>query len=182
MRKIVLFVILVLALSVCSVAADDAPKAEVFGGYSLLRANINGADYNTNGWDGAVTGNLNRYFGVTADISGQYRTVTNTGLSTTLHETHLLVRPDRFLSREKVEAVCARPVRRQPWGIFSGTSFATQTQNVFAMEFGGGVDIKVAKHVALRPVELDWRRTSFASSTQNNLRYLAGIVLNLGGK
>ena len=181
MRKIVLFVILVLALSVCSVAADDAPKAEVFGGYSLLRANINGADYNTNGWDGAVTGNLNRYFGVTADISGQYRTVTNTGLSTTLHEHTFLFGPTVSYRVKKLKPF-AHVLFGVSHGVFSGTSFSTQTQNVFAMEFGGGVDIKVAKHVALRPVELDWRRSSFASSTQNNLRYLAGIVLNLGGK
>src|SRR5260370_2394181 len=66
MRK-VLFCCVVLMVS--AVAANAAPKAEVFGGYEFTH--FDGGP-NMNGWNGALTGNFNNWFGVTADFSGVY--------------------------------------------------------------------------------------------------------------
>src|SRR5260370_4932823 len=66
MRK-VLFCCVVLMVS--AVAANAAPKAEVFGGYQFTH--FDGGP-NMNGWNGALTGNFNNWFGVTADFSGVY--------------------------------------------------------------------------------------------------------------
>lgn len=49
---------------------ESAFRATIFGGYSYLRNNGNGF----NGWVGQGTFNFNRYVGVTADLSGDYRT------------------------------------------------------------------------------------------------------------
>jgi hypothetical protein len=180
LRNAVLFLVCSLALSVCSAAANDTPKVEIFGGYSLLRADINGAKYSTNGWDAAVTGNLNRYFGVTADFTGQYKTVTDSSLSPKLHTHSFLFGPTVSYRMHKWKPF-AHALFGVSHGAFSEAGFSS-VDNVFAMEVGGGVDFKLAKHVSVRPVQLDWRRTTFASATQNNLRYAAGVVLNLGGK
>src|SRR6266542_1500962 len=61
--------------------AQEAPKAEVFGGYSYLRfrpgISVSGATFtsdtiNLNGWNASLTGNFNRFLGITADFAGQY--------------------------------------------------------------------------------------------------------------
>src|SRR5258708_12499463 len=57
------------AILILSVAANAAPKAEVFGGYQFTH--LDGGP-NMNGWNGALTGNFNSWFGVTADFSGVY--------------------------------------------------------------------------------------------------------------
>jgi hypothetical protein len=57
MRK-VLFCFVVLMVS--AVAANAAPKAEVFGGYQFTH--FDGGP-NMNGWNGALTGNFNNWFG-----------------------------------------------------------------------------------------------------------------------
>lgn len=63
-----------------------------------------------------------------------------------------------------------------------GTISRTPTQHPFTMALGGGLDISVSKHVALRPAELDYvlsRYTNPLTSTnnQNNFRYCGGVVL-----
>ena len=55
------------------------------------------------------------------------------------------------------------------------------------MAFGGGVDVKISKNIALRPIEIDWILTRYTNpftltNNQNNFRYNAGIVFYLGGK
>src|SRR6185369_13882744 len=67
MRKLV-SIILLLWLASLSAAAQDFPKAEIFGGYQLTR--LDGTTLN--GWNAALTGNLNHWFGVTGDFSGAY--------------------------------------------------------------------------------------------------------------
>ena len=66
MRR-VCFCTAILILS--AVAANAAPKAELFGGYQFTH--LDGGP-NMNGWNGALTGNFNPWFGVTAGFSGVY--------------------------------------------------------------------------------------------------------------
>ena len=180
MRNAVLIIGFALGLSGCGAAADDVPKAEIFGGYSLLRADIHGMKFNTNGWNAAVTGNLNRYFGVTADMGGQYGTVAESGVSMTVHGHSFLFGPTVSYRTNKLKPF-AHVLFGVSHGSFVNIGPATISENSFALDAGGGLDIKVARHVSIRPVQLDWRSTSFFNSAQDNLRYAAGIVLNFGG-
>lgn len=55
------------------------------------------------------------------------------------------------------------------------------TQNTFAMAAGGGVDLRVSKKVAIRLAEVDYFLTRYTNpitlaNSENNFRYLAGIV------
>jgi hypothetical protein len=58
--------------------------------------------------------------------------------------------------------------------------------NAFAMEVGGGLDIKLSKKVQLRPLELDYQLTRFGylrySANQNNFKYFAGMNFTFGEK
>jgi hypothetical protein len=52
--------------------------------------------------------------------------------------------------------------------------------NSFALQVGGGVDIGLSRHFAVRAFQADWLRTQFPNSTtniQNTFRIGAGIVL-----
>src|SRR5574341_465021 len=54
-------------------AQNDFPRFEVFGGWSYLPAN--GDDFprqNSTGFQAGLTVNVNRWFGVVADLGGQY--------------------------------------------------------------------------------------------------------------
>ena len=50
-------------------AARAEPKAELFGGYQFTHPD---GGPSLNGWNGALTGNFNKNFGITADFSGTY--------------------------------------------------------------------------------------------------------------
>jgi hypothetical protein len=59
---------------------------------------------------------------------------------------------------------------------------AISTYNAFALQAGGGVDLRLGRHFALRPIQADWIRTQFPNATtnvQNNLRLGAGIVFRI---
>jgi hypothetical protein len=64
----------------------------------------------------------------------------------------------------------------------------TDSQSAFAMTAGGGIDIKINKHIGFRPVAVDYLLTRFQSLTtgkqynQNNLRASAGIVFTFGAQ
>jgi len=63
--------------------------------------------------------------------------------------------------------------------VFPATTGATEDTNAFALQVGGGVDLRLNRHWAVRPVQADWVRTEFPNATtgvQNNLRLAAGIV------
>jgi peptidoglycan-associated lipoprotein len=62
-----------------------------------------------------------------------------------------------------------------------GSISKTPTQHPFTMALGGGLDIGISKHIAIRPAEFDYvlsRYTNPLTSTnnQNNFRYVGGVV------
>ncbi len=65
---------------------------------------------------------------------------------------------------------------------FPQSGGAVSTADVLALQVGGGVDVRVGHHLALRPIQADWIRTQFPNATtnvQNNLRLGAGVVLRV---
>jgi hypothetical protein len=62
------------------------------------------------------------------------------------------------------------------------------SQTAFAMTAGGGLDIKLNKHVSFRPIGLDYYLTRFQNlrtlgdNNQNNLRYTAGFNFMFGAQ
>jgi tryptophanase len=63
------------------------------------------------------------------------------------------------------------------------------SNNGFAMEFGGGLDVPITKSIQFRPVEVDYLYTHFgsnhiagASASQNNFKYVVGVNFTFGGK
>jgi len=63
--------------------------------------------------------------------------------------------------------------------LFPHASGATESANSMAVEAGGGMNIALSSHLALRAFEVNWLHTQLPNATtnvQNNVRFGAGIV------
>lgn len=68
-------------------------------------------------------------------------------------------------------------------GLFPSSSGALRSFDTFALQVGGGVDLRLGRRFAIRPVQADWVRTQFPNAStniQNSLRLGGGVVLRLG--
>jgi len=179
MRKFVLFLVVVLTLSLGCMAADT-PRVEVFGGYSYLRVDsslsMSGTTaLNANGWDASVTGNFNRFLGMTAEFNGEYESQNFEGVNTTEHFRNMLFGP----------TVSYRTKKFTPFvhALFGVSHLATSTMgvstgdNAFATAIGGGVDLKITRMLALRVAQVDYVGTRFDSDSQNHFRVASGLVV-----
>lgn len=177
---------LVMSLMIGSVfaMAQDAPKAEVFGGYQYLHASsgVSGVSgFNLNGWNGALNGFFNRHIGITADFSGTYGTpsVQGIGVSTHLY-TYMFGPVVRAGNDSKLS-----PFAHVLFGgaHINGSVNAGGGLNVsasdsgFAWAAGGGVDYKATQRFAIRLGQFDFLQTHISGDTQNNFRYSGGVVV-----
>ena len=171
MRKYVSFALFLALFSLAAFAqeTESAPKAELFGGYQYTR--FDGGS-NANGWDTAITGNLNRWFGVAADFSGSYMSqggVSMNNYTYTFGPVVSLRQNDKFTPFAHFLAGGFRDS-----AAFSGFS---GSDNGFAMMFGGGVDVKATQHVALRAIQFDWLSMhSNGLTDNNNMRMSTGLL------
>jgi hypothetical protein len=64
-------------------------------------------------------------------------------------------------------------------GLFPTPTGAADSSNSMAMEAGGGMNVALSRHMALRAFEISWLRTQLPNSdtnVQNNVRFGAGVV------
>jgi hypothetical protein len=199
----ILITFLALALSPSALQAQD--RITLFGGYSYLRPSLTqsmtfvcppglicpaivtaplavNTKPNLNGWEVSVTYMVFPWLGMEADLSGHYGAAL--GESTAKFHTYIFGPEARW------------PARVSPYVhlLFGGTHESTSTGNLsgitpyntvlsssdtaFACALGGGVDIKAAPFVSVRPVQVDYLMTRFASNTQSQLRVSAGLVMH----
>ncbi len=177
MRKARLVIILFLLLSVQAVA-QDTPKAEVFGGYSYAGGNFHG-------WNASLTGNVNQWFGLTADFSGHYGGAIDEDGFDERQRVHSYLFGPRFSARKKRVTLFAHTLVGASTLKTELTGFGqrfTFSDTGFALVLGGGLDIKVNDHVAVRAFQLDYLRASFFGETENRGRLAFGLVFRLGKK
>jgi hypothetical protein len=184
------------------------PKADLFVGYSFLRANSAREipAFTMNGGVATLGFNVNRYVGFEAELGGYH----NGNISDVQFDTTTL----SYLFGPRFSIARNNKVYPYFHTLFGGmhltTSIAPQTvvtpaatpasssgrykasQDNFAMAIGGGLDIKVGRLVSIRPIQLDYVLTRFEdfgvsgqpaeNRNQNHLRYAAGILFNFGGE
>ncbi len=183
-------------------AAQDVPKAEIAFGYSFINVHPDFpqiTSYNLNGGGASFVFNAGHYFGIKAEFmdytgggGAQLRALGYNGNVS-----------GNLFSYEFGPVIKKHSGKIQPFGealfgaahtgtyatiynAIHGIQAAGNSNNSFAMELGGGLDIPVNRIVSIRPVEVDYLFTKFSanniSATQNNFRYFGGIDLTLGGK
>ena len=192
MHKLGMLALLMLGMAAHPVAAQETPKVEISAGYSYVRANLipdNGCCFAMNGGSGSVALNANNWFGLVAEVGGYHSgNVQSTGLD--LNVVTYLFGPRISYRRSE---------RITPFGqvllggghasgsLYTGTatSRGLGTQNNFAMAAGGGLDIKVSSHFAIRIAQVDYLLTKFANGAndhENNLRVSAGVIFRFGNR
>ncbi len=210
MRKIIAIIAAVPSF-VMVAAATDFPAAETFLGYNFVRFNTNSGivpSFNANGGDGQFAYNVNKYLGVVLDVGAVNKgTLQGLNLDTTIVN---FVAGPRFTWRHHnsrfqpfVQALFGGaytttslpvdvivPLVNPPGVILPNgpvTARLVASNTGFAMMAGGGLDIKFNKHVAFRPVGLDYYQTRLpgfltgtTTSKLNNFRYSAGINFLFG--
>ncbi|HET8888290.1 MAG TPA: hypothetical protein VFQ41_05250 [Candidatus Angelobacter sp.] len=218
MRKFAISMCVFLCLPIITMAQNSenvATRGTVFGGYSLLHNNNsldsslgglgglgNLGSSNFNGWDAQATFNFVPHFGVTADFSGNSRMLNGVSLlgfsaGTQQHLYNFLFGPTAtaYFGKTSVfgHALFGQQHASLSAGvsvpIIGGISAPIDSANAFAMAFGGGVDIGLSKHFAIRAAQLDYIRTNFNSADalasglssglnnqQNSFRYSGGVV------
>ena len=179
------------------------PRVELFGGYSYVRANASGKigttmgtfsqSTNFNGGSGDFALNLNKWFGIAADIGGYHNGIINNSKVSGNVISYL------FGPRISLRNSTA-------WTPFFHTLFggvhgsvdvpaslggpATFSRNAFALVAGGGLDANVSKHISLRTFQAEYFMTNFTApasapagtsvNRQNNFRLSTGIVFRFG--
>ena len=173
MKQFFWFCALVTAFSIAAPAQDG--KAEIFAGYSYMRADIVGLGFNFNGGSAAVAYNPRPWLGVVGDIGG-YHTGSH-GVDVT--ELTYLFGP-RFVLSSRGRLT---PFVQALFGVahanvnFSG---APGTENAFAMAAGGGVDAVLTPRVSLRLAQAEYLMTRFTDGVndrQNAYRISTGVVV-----
>ncbi len=175
-RKIMMSVCLLFSLSAIA-SAQDAPKVEIYGGYSALFTE----DITLHGFQASVAGNLNNWFGLVAEFGGAYDTDTQgSGLKVKSTVYTYLFGP-RFSRRGGGRVT---PFAHALFGGVRGRGEIeglgmnrVETANGFGMALGGGVDVKLSERFALRVIQADYLLTRVDGETTNNARVSAGVVI-----
>ena len=131
---------------------DDYPKAEVFGGYQYTYVGGRGSvSPSLNGWNASLTGNFNSWFGLAADFSGAYKTISGVPVRVYTYSGGPVV---SLNSRGKVNPFVH--------ALFGGThasaslgGLGPNDANGFTMMIGGGADFKLSKVLAVRLIQAD---------------------------
>jgi opacity protein-like surface antigen len=174
LRKFIVIVSVICLVSILAFSqeSEQAAKGEFFAGYQYLRGTtgIPGVGgFNLNGWNASMTGYFTRNLGATADFNGSYGSPS--GISLKYHG-FLFGPAVRFPNSSRLT-----PFAHALFGGGHGTITGFGSETKFSWAAGGGVDVGVAPHVAVRVAQFDYMQTRFITLTQNNLRYSAGIVL-----
>lgn len=182
MMKKPLHLIIVLLAMITVAAAQNYPKAEVFGGYSYLHASFAGSGLSyPAGGSGSVAVNLNDWFGITSDFGGNHRSAGGGGCGECSVGSNFV----SYLFGPKFAYRQNRSFTPYAQALFGG---AHQTIHIggnsnssdgFAMAIGGGLDINTSPHLAIRIAQVDYLLTKFndgLNNRQNNVRVSTGIV------
>ena len=182
-RKIALLLSLSLVLGF-SAAAQDTPKADLYVGYQYTRQMYTpGTSFNMNGGIGQIVVYPTRWLGIVGEISGN--AVGNihapfNGSGGTLYSymggARIAFRHGPLQPYIQALVGAGQLDSTLQARLGSPSSFA------FAAAFGGGLDIRVAHHFAIRAVQGDYFLTDFTNPinvrfTQNNFGLSSGLVL-----
>lgn len=197
-------------------AQDGAPKWEVYGNYSYMQFNptLSGLQSRAfNGGGGGIAYNFGKFFAVKGDFQGYGSTQTSFTVSGPTVTPHGTIPSGTFNSDGNMFTYLFGPVVGARLGKFhvygeyllggsssnlygnlvksidagGGTVSGTGAQHPFTQALGGGLDVTLNKHVALRLAEMDWVLTRYTNpitntNNQHSFRYQGGVVFMFGAQ
>lgn len=201
MRRILLAFMFLAFCGIPAVAQDDEfPKFELSGTASMLKFDVDALEGETMwGYGIGAQYNVTKYFGIVGEWNATHGesgpfTIFDNGTAFPISKLDTRVRTllfgPRFSYRAKPVTVFGHVLLGagtnkldDDIGAYNYESF---TQWQFAMAVGGGLDINVGKHFAIRPGQFDWLfmdselQNLFGQNAQgssNSFRYQLGAVI-----
>ncbi|HEY2363739.1 MAG TPA: hypothetical protein VGK36_21660 [Candidatus Angelobacter sp.] len=161
-------------LSTGLLSAAEAPRIQVFGGYTRMQFDSKAFGFNSDtGLNGGTIGgafNLAPYFGVKTQIS--------IATGPNVRSRDWAIGPQGMYSK---------------WGVlfFGHVLFGkaetrlhvpnvVEEDNARATILGGGVDIPIARRISIRAIQVDYLRTKPLGVEQNDVKFTTGVVFHLG--
>ena len=199
MRRTISLVLIVLA-ACFFLQAQEPPKVEIFGGYSLARITDQGVVQKhifNNRWNSEINFNFDKHLGIVGDFGGYYGTHTGPsftqftcfGCPITFPGPVVTTQFHTFLFGPQVSA---RVNSFTPFGhVLFGAIHAredasagvfppfTVSASAFAFAVGGGLDTSLSHRIAWR-VQADYLGTRLFDIRENNLRVSTGVVFRFG--
>jgi hypothetical protein len=198
-------------------SATDWQRYDAFLGYQFVRFNPNSPgfipSFNANGGGGQFVYNFDKWFGAVFDAGAVNKgTLAGNNVDTTvasftagpritwhnggrwvpygqvLFGGYYATTSTALSFLTATPPIGLPPALTPPAGL-PVTARLNASNSGFAMLAGGGLDIKMGKHVYFRPFEADYyllRLPSFLTtgetSNRNNFRYMAGVNFKFGGE
>lgn len=201
-RLLLPFFLLTLAAAAPVAAQDEPPNFEFFGGYSYLRADVDDVDDPfgdfkniMDGFNVAATGYATRRFGITGDVSGHFRSVSNDfdfgRLTAKTRTFNLTAGPQmRFPNKGRVtpfvRALAGLANNRLSIEAPAPVGSDSISLTDFTLLVGGGLDVRVGERVSLRLFQFDYNpvfvrdrpERGVDSTRLDNFRISVGVVFN----
>lgn len=206
-----LLIIACLALAALPAAAQNAPAFEVGAGYAYRSFNApsfpNAAGggpephMGMNGWFATAGYNFNGFIGAVTDVDWTRANVPNDPnfagkntfssvligpqiypvghhlISPFVHVEFGLAHFDNNISNIPLGTGCNTP----------GNLTCSLTDGSFALAAGGGLDVSLGRHLAVRLAQFDWERSQMfepsgatGNGNQNNWKVKAGVIVRFG--
>ena len=141
-------------------------------GYSYFRLGASDG-INQNGLSGSIAYNPNRFLGIVGDFGGYHGSPS--GVSVTTY-TYMFGPRISFRNPTNITPFVQGLIGGSH--LSAGFSGASASTNPFAYSFGGGVDLGILPHLALRP-QVDYVGLRDNGQTANCARISIGVVLHL---
>jgi hypothetical protein len=167
--------------------AQDFPRAEIYAGYQLLQTDnsIIESSFGSfmNGFMAAAEFNAKSWLGFVGEFGYAKKSYINMGAESRYRPWTILAGP-RLSYRGK-----ARLFGHALFGIehesavYENLPYFSQTvsENNFAMDLGGGLDISLGNRASFRPFQVDMLASESQSGKfHNKFRYSIGILFKLG--
>ena len=211
MRKLLFLAILIVSCASMAFAqTSDYNKFEFFGGYSHNRVDTGIEDSEPqlddivderegfHGFNTSLTGNLSRYFGLKADLSGHFKEKTfPIGTASVDIESSIFNFLGGVQLKDNSKETRFKPFAHALAGVARARNKAdfsndvciavfpspcpvdfTDTDTGFAAALGGGLDIRANNRIDIRAFQFDYNPTRVFDSTQHNFRIGVGIVIH----
>ncbi len=187
MRKVML-VLGLLLLASCSASAQDLSRVEIFGGYDYTNTHSSDGDKsNYNGGNIEVAGYISNWMGLVGNFvhstSGSYTDSTGTHIVASSSTTSYLFGPRFRFGNGRVTPFIDMLVGAVQRSALVGSNGATlvNPQTSFGLSAGGGFDLKLTQHIAVRPIDVALLSTWFSPASgvhnsQDDLNISTGIV------
>ena len=181
-----LVLLLLIGFAMPAKGQDVTPRFETYVGYDYMRENATNdithvppsQSVNGNGASGQLEFNATPWLGVVGDLGGY--AVARNGFATT-HQISYLFGP-RISFRGGRVTPFAQVLLGAVW---ASDAIVLGSKTAFGTTAGGGIDVTLSRHFAVRPLQAEYFLTKFpdgANNRQNNFRYSAGIVFRFGGQ